>query len=595
MKSLNFVQFRMAAGRISDIFETEVESQSILNNISFVEALREAAPAFFETLNLAKISDAQEKTLYKYFSRWCTRSTPFGRFSGVLSADLADRTYFSKLTPRFHTEPDVSEKRKLADYLNQTQISKARFHSNTSLYARHDKYYLLQYINGGYKQISLERFEALDAVIALAQNVVSYPDLVRRVGDFISEDITEFIRELTDEQVLITDHEFNQSETAEAYKLRKNTAKFNVPYTFTVYPDAEIDKHIINSIVADVNQLGRLFTVVHNKRMEAFRDQFLLRFEGLEIPLLEALDPEHGLGYGSYNLTQQGEILNGLNNEQKDKSTTVTPDDLLLNKYIQCLSAGENEIVLSEEDVKTDTKGEESVTFYVFGSLLKGDKFHLKHAGGSSAANLMSRFSLGNDTLTGRLREITAYEQAQTDAILAEVIHLPEGKIGNVVLHAPLRAFHIPYLGQDQGSQIPVSDLLVSVVGNEVVLRSVKHNKRVIPCLSHAHNYNTGLPLYCFLGDLQPLGAQFSFNWGALKHREYLPRVTFKNLILARAEWNLTKGNFHTLQNQLPRHIAIIEGDNELYLDLQQKQWLKFRNFYIHRKTVSLTIMSQKS
>lgn len=590
MKSLNFVQFRMASGRISDIFEREIEFQSILGNTSFVEALREANPIFFETLNPSEVSVAQEKTLYKYFSRWCTRSTPFGKFSGVFSADLTDKTHFNELIPRFYTEPDVLEKRKLVKHLSQTQLNKARFYVNTSLHAFPEKYYLLQYTDNKYKQISLERFETLDAIVDSAYNGVSYSDLIRLIEEcgFDSNDAAEFISELSDEQVLTTSYHFLQSETLEEFQSRhKNrTAKHNETYTFTVYPDAELESHIIQEIVSDVNQLGKLFTLVPNKRIEAFREEFLGRFEGQEIPLLQVLDSENGITYGSYSLKTQGDILNKLDSDQKKEPENEMIDGLLLDKYIDCLVSGRNEINFSEEDLKTDKKRKESVTFYVFGSLLKGDKFHLKHIGGSSAVNLMSRFSLGNDTLTGRLQEITTYEEAKTNAILAEVIHLPEGRIGNVVLHAPLREYYISYLGQDKGNEIPVSDLMVSVVGDEVVLRSVKHNKRIVPCLSHAHNYSTGLPLYCFLGDLQSSGAQFSFNWGGLKDREYLPRVTFKNLILARAEWNLTLKNFGALQNKLPRCIAIIEGDNELYLDLQQALCQRILNDHLRKNAV---------
>lgn len=585
MKPFSFVQFRIPSGKITDIFEKAIDPDAILGNHSFWEALKEASPHFFEIINGATLTEDHQKTLYKYYSRWCTRCTPFGRFSGVFTADLSGQTSFEEPKPRFYTEPDILEKKKITRLLNETGFSRACLFVNSSFYALAGKYHLLQYIDERYRQISLERFEALDAVIHAVTSGISYSETGRilRNHGFTNEEATGFIRELIEEQVLYTEYEFRQSETLKDYlhRLPKITLpepceKITSPYTITVYPEAEIDRTIITHILDDVKKLKGLFKTGSNARIEAFRNDFLRRFEGQEIPLLKVLDPEFGIPYGNYHLTPSGAILSELDTQLRThKSTGVDMTDfqyLLLDKYIRCLDTGANEIALTAAEVNGN-EPEENITSYIFGSLLREGsdfRFLLKQAGGSSAVNLMSRFSLGNSALTERLREITAWKQSESDALLAEVIHLPEGKIGNVVLHAPLRDYHINYLGHDAGTTIPLSDLLVSVSGNAVILRSRQFNKRVIPFLSHAHNYNNGLPVYSFLGDLQPAGAQFHFDWGVLKDREYLPRVIFGRLILSRATWNLSEKNFERIKKTLPRHIALIEADNELYLDLEQ-------------------------
>ncbi len=595
-----FVQFRIPGGRVTDIFENPWDARIVLQNRPFLDALKEASPHFFETIQTTPLTEDHQKSLYKYYSRWCTRCTPFGRFSGVLTADLSDKTSFNDFKPRFYSEPDIREKKKITAFLNETALSQTVFFANNSLYARAGKYYLLQYIDEKYREISLERFEALDAIIEAAGSGISYSKLVTTLEGygFTKDECAAVIRELLEEQVIYSDYEFRQSETLEDYLHRLPEAillesKINTPYTFTVYPNAEIDRVLIEKISADLRKVSGLFKTVPNTRLASFRSEFLRRFENREIPLLEILDPESGIPYGNYNLSHTGSILNELETPAVGiKKDSTGFQSVLLDKYIQCLSTGAAEITFTTADLN-DLPPTENTSYYLFGSLLKNGtdfRFLLKQAGGSSAVNLMSRFSLGNPALANKLREITAWEQSISDALLAEVIHLPEGKIGNVVLHAPLRDYQICYLGHDSGNSLPLSDLLVSVLGDQVILRSQKLNKRVIPFLSHAHNYGTGLPVYSFLGDLQPAGAQFVFDWGALQDREFLPRVVFGQLILSRATWNLTEKNLERIKPSLPRHIALIESDNELYLDLEQPLCQKILRDYLRKNdTVRVT------
>jgi hypothetical protein len=84
---------------------------------------------------------------------------------------------------------------------------------------------------------------------------------------------------------------------------------------------------------------------------------------------------------------------------------------------------------------------------------------------------------------------------------------------------------------------------MVSVSGREVMLRSKRLNKRVIPRLSSAHNYSfNSLPIYKFLCDLQHQSgvSYLMWDWGVFAQRQRLPRVMYKNIIVCRANWTLT-------------------------------------------------------
>ena len=132
---------------------------------------------------------------------------------------------------------------------------------------------------------------------------------------------------------------------------------------------------------------------------------------------------------------------------------------------------------------------------------------------------------------------------------------MPESRIGNILLRPVLRNYEIPYLGKSAmpvENQIQVADLMVSVKNGKIILRSQKLNKEIIPRLSTAHNYSfNALPVYQFLCDLQTQHFEksgFGFNWGSLSTSyKFLPRAEYKNVILARAKWQLLKSDLQVL------------------------------------------------
>lgn len=79
--------------------------------------------------------------------------------------------------------------------------------------------------------------------------------------------------------------------------------------------------------------------------------------------------------------------------------------------------------------------------------------------------------------------------------------------MGNILFRPHIRDYEITYLigsTLDDEHVIPASDLMVSVKGRKVVLRSRRLQKEIIPRLTSAYNYKGNTtPLYRFLCDLQ--------------------------------------------------------------------------------------------
>jgi thiopeptide-type bacteriocin biosynthesis protein len=217
---------------------------------------------------------------------------------------------------------------------------------------------------------------------------------------------------------------------------------------------------------------------------------------------------------------------------------------------------------------------------------------------GPSGANLLGRFCHLHPDIEKFAQNILEEEEAhQKDAVFAEIIHLPESRIGNILMRPVLRKYEIPFLCGttiDKEFQIPVNDLLVGIEANRVVLRTKSLNKEVIPRLTTAHNYSmTTLPVYQFLCDLQFQNIRsIGWQWGVLETQPFLPRVSYGKFILSKARWVLTKEdikdagkkndeespNYFTgikkLKN-LPDYVLLSQGDNELLLHLDNIFCLK--------------------
>jgi thiopeptide-type bacteriocin biosynthesis protein len=365
---------------------------------------------------------------------------------------------------------------------------------------------------------------------------------------------------------------------------------------------------VVSELLRGVEILHALTRYRGHEGLRQFREQFTRRYETREVPLAQALDEENGIGFerSSSPTAEAAPLLAGLplGRGQDQSASWTRRDTFLLGKLTRALAAGTGEITVGASEAATVRASDIPPlpdAFEVLAAVVAdaekatghGDfQVVLHSASGPSGARLLGRFCHADDQLCQLVRTHLAAEEAvHPDRVFAEVAHLPEGRVGNILSRPVLRGYEIPYLGRSgapPSRQLPLSDLLVSVQGERIVLRSRRLGREVIPRLTTAHNHaGHGLGVYRFLCALQcqQVTPGITWDWGPLGQAPFLPRVVSGRVILSRARWNLAESDlaafreprgasqFAAVQrlrerHRMPRYVALADGDNELAADL---------------------------
>lgn len=453
---------------------------------------------------------------------------------------------------------------------------------------------------------SVTGMEFLDQIIKTLEPLKNIEDILGFLIEIKAE-----IQQICNQAIGVSVNDYMQI----ADKLSNLKTKYDFKYLFQTdlvvsCKENVLHKDIPEEIIKGIEILNRLTPTWSNSNLSKFKDAFYERYEEREILLSKALDIESGIGYLQNSANKDiaplvDDIVLPEENNQNEKTINWNLiQSFLLKKYNEFLAKGLKGIEIFDHEIQDFTLNWDDIpqtisTMVEIAELPESEGqdplIYLSSAGGSSAANLLGRFCFSDNSILKYVKRITENEQINNkDKICAEIVHLPESRIGNILLRPELRDYEIPYLAKASVSdekQISIDDLYVSVKqGRKIVLRSKSLNKEVVPRLSTAHNYsNSTLPIYHFLCDLQTqdLRGGVSFNWGPLiKDYSFLPRVKYKNIILSKATWNFKKQDIEKLINilddseletkvklwkekfNLPDYVLLADSDNELLIHL---------------------------
>jgi thiopeptide-type bacteriocin biosynthesis protein len=607
-----------------------------------------------------------------YFARMCARATPFGLFAGCSVGTFgrfSQLTLPARHDYQRHTRLDMDYLSTLVVALQaDAEVRRElRFLPNSSLYPAGGRLHYVESRMGQqgrtYHLVAVDETPEVTRTLGHATDRCILEDLAQAlVADDVSyTEAREFIDELAASQILVSELELDVTGAEPIHgmiaRLAANAPAQPVATCLANVRDAlsEIDHRpvggntneqyiAIQSTLAELPatpELARLFQVDLVKpstsltlapvvvgevarglgllqrlapprrsqsTLDVFRERFVERYEGAEVPLMEVLDEELGIGFAASAEPGGEPLLQKLDlPAPADEPAAWYPRHAtLLQLLSDALADNRQELVLQAADVEALATSELEATplpqaldvvarvaAQSAGAVDRGEfRIWIRSASGPSGARLLGRFCHADPELHRYVEDhLRAEEALRPDAVFAEIVHLPEGRIGNILCRPVLRAFEIPFLGGSGATadrQIAITDLRVSVRAGRVVLRSARLDREVMPRLTTAHNFSLrSLGVYRFLCGLQfqDVGQSFGWSWGPLETAPFLPRVRHGRIVLARARWNLTRSEiqsiteatgpsqFQSLQHlrvarRLPRYVALADGDNELVVDL---------------------------
>ena len=592
-------------------------------------------------------------SLHKYFNRMCHRPTPFGMFSAFSSTgwsmlNNSERCILEEngevyINPDFQFTADIARKMERTGEFNNV-----KYFSNDSIYTiQNEKRYLTTNYDAGKKKTDffINSFQAdrlLNKLLAFCGDGKTIKEIVTWLNSFIdeTEDVKAYVNDLISEGLLISELYpnmtgekyfsrvvaianarkynselareismynglvnkicFKQSLDIKAlcenhlYQLSKSKFKSMFYVGYERETKSSIDHKYQDYIREGLNCLKTISSDATPKALTDFKGKFKARFEDQEVPLLQALDRESGIGYeGLETNLVTSELLDGIQLDLQSSSLNFTwtqIHEFFLSKFLR--TKNDDPISITDKDLEKLKAPSElkappsfSVVFRLF-----GDKVWIEQAGGCTATALLGRFTLFSEKVLEEVQYIASVEEKCNDEVIfAEISCFNDEHAANINSNSGIRNYEIPigvHSTLSRPNIISLSDLTLSIIDNNIILRSKKHNKIVIPRLSSAFNYGRSeLSIFMFLCDMQYQGLKFNFNFdlrALLPGLSYYPRVEYKNCILFPATWvlnaeeiadisdgNASEVNFHKIceKIRLKRHFALTEGDNQLLFD----------------------------
>lgn len=338
---------------------------SLLSNDIFSEAIYIASSSLYQNLYGTghEITDRARNSIIRYFSRACTRPTPYGLFAGcdLLSVDDSAPKSFVKLSNyddyKTYTRVDMNILCDLVRKIEKDDTIKKNliFHLNSTLYTNSIGHNYIEYILDSnrrkYTLSLLPKSHYIDAVIDyLKENInTSFSELIEFLIDLdVEKDVAEeFVFDLVNEGVLVSCLEPSVIGKDYIYQIIDKLTSINV----SIEPFSEFEATLRNidncSLGKRINMYDSLATklsskdkypaiyhvdlrstirsgVIGNdvinlvfdcasflfnigKKQDSpivnFISEFYERFEEEEVPLCVALDSQIGIKYGMWHNT----------------------------------------------------------------------------------------------------------------------------------------------------------------------------------------------------------------------------------------------------------------------------------------------------
>lgn len=385
-----------------------------------------------------------------------------------------------------------------------------------------------------------------------------------------------------------------------------------------------IDSHLTGQVLLGLRIIKALSSSSRRDGLKGFREAFVKRYGDRKVLLVKSLDPETGIGLEGLVEGYWTDPVPWIDDLRwgpafSSVSTEGNPgNSWLVGKFYEVIRNGQQYLILESSDLQSigihngNWPTQMTAMVELFEPESSGEmNIHLLHGSAGNPAYLLGRFGFADpDSTKMWINQLIEDEKtASPDIVFAEVVHLPEDRTGNVLQRPAFLDYEIPYLARSAkpgDQQIPVTDLMVTIENQKLVLYSAKSGKKIHPYMTNAYNHQLGnLAVYKFLHriQLQDSDPGYRPDWGdVIRQAPFIPGIRFKNLILSPpvwlirceeiARWIHIEKNVIDLSElitwkngrQMPDEMLWMASDQELYFNWTNRNlvmalWDTIRNF----------------
>lgn len=521
------------------------------------KSIKISSPEFYEIIkdvdcqNIDTLPERQQLTILKYLNRSKYRCVPFGTFSSIGTAAIGNNGQFSLVLNdkrKVHSLTDWKATEQLEKSLNDILSKDYKLFSNSTYYTVGNQIRFVRRMGERFELAEIERDLTISNILACCQSPKRFSEVLDLVSDITTkEDLVVLLGDLIGCGLLITELEPNLIgiDYFQRVKFRPKSGSGLYVISEHTFDKGVISKKYTQHISALIELLTRILPdPEESEDMLGFMQRFSKRFDRGDIPVMVALDPELGVGYGNlHNKTNSESVLGKVMGGQSKKSDTFS----FLNT-LGLFPIGETIYLDKSVSDKSPsmTKRPLPNSSSLVGSVLD-DHLIVERIGGHSFTQLAGRFTAASNDILKICKEITTIEEnANPEVIFFDIAYNAELSVDNVNRRQRLYRQELNLLNfTELDNPLTLDDLFISISGKEIVLRSRKLNKRMVPRMSSAYNYRrSDLPVFRFLYDLSFYGIWPDLTFEPLilfPDKQYYPRFQFRNIILSLAKVKITK------------------------------------------------------
>ncbi|MGN8646718.1 lantibiotic dehydratase [Gracilibacillus sp. HCP3S3_G5_1] len=353
------------------------------------------------------------------------------------------------------------------------------------------------------------------------------------------------------------------------------------------------------------NCLWKLNRHKKNTVIEDYKDKFVENY-GLfrEIPILEVINEETGIGFPKFNNNKQQDHLKDLLHTQEPAR------QILLNTLVQrAIKNNDKEILLDDDHLDhlcdISYSGEYPEGMDIYAEVIREENLESKYriilnssAGSQGVGKSFGRFLYNHSKMKQKFMETNKNVIKKNKEIeYIELIYTPSlGKLSNVMQTVIPTNYKLDLsnINEDEITNLKLNDIMLLCDGDSLRLKSKMLNKEIRVISSHMFNYHNS-PILCRLL-LEITDSIYShwnvFDWGLLKFNEYLPRVRRNNIILYPQTWRfiydknhkISRDSEHNIKSsiekwikvwEIPRYVYLVYSDLKLLIDLYNDMHVK--------------------